>query len=164
MSNRETKERNYWPYAITGMILTVVVLGVWTVKIAVKNPVQEADTYMMKYQDVDENINEILAEQKKFFAKYRIDLSGNRFKIGQNVVKVAVSRVDGTPVTDAKILVVVTRPTTSRFDKRLEKFSDEEGVYVSEPFEIDKPGRWNIQAKVEIDGLRGYETYKTFVK
>lgn len=158
------REVNYWPYAIVGMILTVVMLGIWTIKVAVSNPVQESDAYMMKYQDVDENINEIMAKQEAFFAKYRIDLEGNKLRLGTNRVQVVVVRKnDGTPVEEAKIVAKVTRPTSNREDIVLQNFQRDRDVYVSEPFELKKPGRWNIQVKVVIGDDEGYRTYKSFI-
>ncbi len=160
----DKKEINFWPYAILGMILTVVMLGVWTIKVAVSNPVQESDVYMMKYQDVDANINEILAKQEAFFSKYRIDLNGNKLQMGENRVRVLIVRKnDDSAVESAEIIAKVTRPTTNREDIELKNFRFEGGRYVSEPFELKKPGRWNIQVKVAIGSDVAYETYKTYI-
>jgi nitrogen fixation protein FixH len=162
---RPNEERNYWPIAITGMILTVVLLGIWTVKIAVKNPVQESNAYMMKYQDVDENINEILAKQKAFDARYTIDLSANRLKVGQNRVVVRVLDKSGAPVEGAKVVAIVQRPTTNEYNIDLDTFFYANGEYVSPPFELKGLGRWNIQVKVQVgDDKVGFKTWKTFVR
>jgi len=158
-------EFNFWPYAILGMILTVVLLGVWTVKIAIKNPVQEETRFMMKYQDVDENINEILAKQKQFDAKYRVDLSQNRLQLGENRVKISLRDQAGHPIEAAKIVAIITRPTTSKEDVMLKHFEKmENGIWVSEPFVLERGGRWNIEVKIEVGDDTGYKTYKTFVK
>ncbi len=164
MQENSKKEINYWPYAIVGMILTVVVLGIWTIKVAVSNPVQVERSYMMSYQDVDENINEILAKQRAFEAKYNIDLSQNRLKIGQNRVKIVLMDKAGNPVESAKIVAIVTRPTTLKEDIELKNFESRHGEYLSEPFELKRQGRWNIEVKVVIGEDVGFKTYKTFVK
>jgi nitrogen fixation protein FixH len=165
VAESEKKEYNFWPYAIVGMILTVVMLGIWTIKIAVKNPVQESRAYMMKYQDVEENINELIARQKAFEAKYSIDMSQNRLRIGKNVVRIKVTdKKSGAPVVNAKIFAIVTRPTTSKEDIRLETFTYKDGLYESEPFELSREGRWNIQTKVTVGDDVGFTTYKAFVK
>ncbi|WP_353661750.1 FixH family protein [Hydrogenimonas sp. SS33] len=165
MQENKSKETNFWPYAIVGMILTVVLVGIWTIKVAVDNPVQEADDYMMKYQDVEENINEIMAKQKAFFARFDIDLSMNRFHLGENRVTVKVlEKKSREPVANAQIYAVVTRPTTKKYDKILKNFSYKEGRYVSEPFKIKRIGRWNIQVKVTVGKEVGFAKYKTFVK
>jgi nitrogen fixation protein FixH len=160
----DKKEINYWPYAIVGMILTVVVLGIWTIKVAIQHPVQESNDFMMKYQDVDENINEILEKKRAFDARYEIDLSMNRLREGANRVVVRVVDKEGNPVEGAKIFAIVQRPTTNTRNIDLEKFTYENGEYVSEPFELKGLGRWNIQVKVELEGLTGFSTWKTFVK
>ena len=164
MSKETKNERNYWPYAIVGMILTVVVLGIWTIKVAVSNPVQLDRSFMRSYQEVDENYNEIVAAQKAFEKKYRVDLSSNRLKIGENRIEVAVTDKEGHAVSDANITAIVSRPTTHVGEKRLTHFHFTNGRYVSEPFKIEKEGRWNIDVKVTVAKDTGYKTYKTFVR
>ena len=164
MESPEKKEINYWPYAIVGMILTVVMLSAWTIKVALKNPVQLENSYMMKYQDVDENINEILLKQREFDSKYTIGLESNRLKIGPNRIYVKVSSREGEPAESAAVRVLVTRPDSTQHDIELERFTYKDGVYSSEEFNLTRSGRWNIVTRVEIDGDVGYKKYKTFVK
>jgi nitrogen fixation protein FixH len=160
----DKKETNYWPYAIVGMILTVVVLGIWTIKVAVTHPVQESNDYMMKYQDVDENINEILAKKRAFDARYTIDLSRNKLHHGSNRVIVRVTDKEGRPIEGAKIVAVVQRPTTNAHNVEITDFAFSDGQYVSQPFDIAGLGRWNIQVKVEVGELTGFQTWKTFIR
>ena len=157
-------EINYWPYAIVGMILTVVMLGVWTIKTAVQHPVQEANDYMMAYQDVDANINEILASQKAFDARYRIDLGGNRLAEGSNRVVVEVTDKEGRPVSDAEIVAIVQRPTTNKYNIELQSFRPQAGRFVSDSFELKGKGRWNIQVRVRVGDLTGFKTWKSFIE
>lgn len=164
MEQKRNNEINYWPYAIVGMILTVVLLGIWTIKVAVSNPVQLDNSYMMDYQDVDENINEILAKQKVFDSKYRVDLTQNRLKKGENRVVVSLTDIHGNPVDGAEIVAIVARPTTLKGEKKLGTFKRDGGFYVSDPFAIERGGRWNIQVKVVVGNDIGYKTYKTFVE
>ncbi|WP_456380840.1 FixH family protein [Hydrogenimonas sp.] len=164
MDQNRKDEINYWPYAIVGMILTVVLLGIWTIKVAVSNPVQLDNNYMMDYQDVDENINEILAQQKVFDSKYRVDMTQNRLKKGENRVIVALTDINGDPVDGAEIIAIVARPTTLKGEKKLGPFKREERFYVSDSFVLEHGGRWNIQVKIKVGNDIGYKTYKTFVK
>ncbi|BBG64873.1 hypothetical protein NNO_0171 [Hydrogenimonas sp.] len=161
---KKKKEINYWPYTIVGMILTVVMLSAWTIKVALKNPVQLENSYMMKYQDVDENINDILLKQREFDGKYTIGLESNRLKIGPNRIYVKVLSRDGDPVKGASVRVLVTRPDTTQYDTELDRFSYKEGLYSSEEFNLTRSGRWNIVTRVEVGGDVGYKKYKTFVK
>jgi len=164
MQQNKKKEINYWPYAIVGMILTVVILGIWTIKVAVKNPVQLDNSYMMKYQDVDENINDILAKQELFETKYEIDLSNNKLQVGKNKVIINITSKDGKIVKEPEIIAIVTRPTTAQYDIHLNKFKFNGKNYESEDFELSNGGRWNIEVRVKIDEDIGYKTYKLFVK
>ncbi|NPA28753.1 MAG: hypothetical protein GXO33_01050 [Epsilonproteobacteria bacterium] len=160
---KQRKERNFWPYAILGMILTVVMLGIWTIKIAVTNPVQMSNDYMMNYQDVDENYNELQARQKAFMSKYEIDLSRSRLEPHHGLVVVRVTDKSGKPVVGADVIAVVQRPTTNKYNIELKKFRYERDSYVSEPFDFKGVGRWNIQVKVKVGDDVGFATWKAFV-
>ncbi len=164
MESSSKKEINFWPYAIVGMILTVVILGAWTIKVALKNPVQLDNSYMMKYQDVDENINEILQKQIAFDAKYRLMMDQNSLKLGKNRAKISIWDREGNFVKNAKVTALVTRPDTTMYDIELKNFTLANGVYVSEDFDIDKKGRWNILFKIAVGDDVKYVTYKSFVK
>jgi len=164
MLSSNKKEMNYWPYAIVGMILTVVILGIWTIKVAINNPVQLDKSYMMSYHEVDDNINEIMAKQKLFDSKYEIDLSSNNLQIGKNRVVINLISKDGKIVKNLEIVAVITRPTTTQYDINLNKFQFDGKSYISEEFELKNGGRWNIEVRVKIGEDIGYKTYKLFVK
>ncbi|MCF6201332.1 MAG: FixH family protein, partial [Hydrogenimonas sp.] len=157
MENSEKKEINFWPYAIVGMILTVVMLSVWTIKVALKNPVQLENSYMMKYQDVDENINEILTKQRAFDSKYSVILDSNRLKKGQNRATLKILDREGNAVKSAKVTALVTRPDTAEHDIELKNFTQKNGLYESEEFELGKEGRWNILFKIEVGEDMGFK-------
>ncbi|WP_457594336.1 FixH family protein [Hydrogenimonas sp.] len=164
MESSDKKEINFWPYAIVGMILTVVMLSVWTIKVALKNPVQLENSYMMKYQDVDDNINEILLKQRAFDAKYSVSLEGNRLQRQGNRVSVVLTDKAGAPLEGAEIVALVTRPDSTEYDIRLNRFTREGVEYRSETFDLPKDGRWNIVVRIKAGRDEGFKTYKTFVK
>ena len=85
-------ERNYWPHSIIAGILFIIGACVLTIVIAVKNPVEMDTFYMEKYQKVDENINEIIALQEKFNAKFDLRYSTESFVIGEN--NIAITLID----------------------------------------------------------------------
>jgi len=160
----EKEEVNFWPYAIVGMILTVVMLSAWTIKVALKNPVQLENSYMMKYQDVDENINEILRKQRAFDEKYSVSLDGNRLQLLRNRVRVVLTDGAGAPVKGAQIVALVTRPDSVEHDVRLDEFTMDADGYLSGLFDLPKKGRWNIVVRIKVGDDEGFKTYKTFVK
>ena len=55
----KNNKKTYWPHMIVGFLVLALTLSFWTVKSASSLPVQESNTYMLKYQMADTNINEI---------------------------------------------------------------------------------------------------------
>lgn len=66
MANNSEKKKTYWPHMIVGFLFLGITLGYWTVKTASKMPVQESNEYLMKYQQADININDILEKKSTF--------------------------------------------------------------------------------------------------
>ena len=64
--------KNYWPHAIVISLILIVASCVATIILAVKNPVEMDEFYFERYQNVDENINEIEASQRRFDDKYAL--------------------------------------------------------------------------------------------
>jgi nitrogen fixation protein FixH len=145
-----------WPIGITISIIAVAGLCVWTVKVAESVPVELDNTYFSSYRDLDMNANKIILEQQAFDKKYSVELPKKDFKIGQNEVEIKVTDKQNTPVKDAKIDVVITRPHTTATDQKLKLVEFKNGIFKFEPFEIKDLGRWQIQSKITIDKLTSY--------
>jgi hypothetical protein len=128
------------------------------VNIAVNNPVEIDSFYFDSYQNVELNYNDIIHKQEAFDAKYSVILPRKNFKLGEEnqlVLKVEdIASKNG--IDDANITIVVTRPDTSRFDKKPKVLSIKEGTYTFEPFIADKPGRWQIMSKTTIGELTSF--------
>ncbi|WP_300743632.1 hypothetical protein [uncultured Helicobacter sp.] len=65
------KNKNYWPHAIIGILLFGVFMVSVSIAIALKNPIQDEDTFLSSKRDVDERINEIIKEQNRFLSAYK---------------------------------------------------------------------------------------------
>ena len=166
MQNNNKKRFNFWPYGITISIVAVAVLCIDMIMISLKNPVYMDDFYLEKYQDVDENINKIIISQKKFDKKYtiQIDMKKKFIKKNNNIKIKIVDKVTTKDVKNAKLELLVTRPDSSKFDKKLSVLEIKDGYYIFEPFDIEKKGRWQIMLKVSIGKLVSFtrvETYAT---
>ncbi len=151
-------ERNYWPHFIIGLVAFAVAMGVWTIRMAINNPVQLDNSFMMKYQDVDNNYYKIEAQAKKFDRLYSVTLENQKLRKGENTIALVVKDRDGHSVENAKVILLLTRPETTKYDKKvIAKYSN--GKYVAK---VDLPleGRWNIVAKITIKDLTRYKTYK----
>jgi len=155
-------ERNYYPHAVIGMILGVVVAGGWTVKIALDNPVEMDTFYMEKYQKVENNIDKIMELQGKFDAKFDLAYSTEKFIIGQNSITLKLTDKSGNPVTDAKIQLMLSRPETNKENQTFEPTKAENGLYTFGPFTISKPGRWQILSKIEVGEFKGYHKNEAY--
>jgi len=154
-----SKEKaNYWPHAIVLAIFGVAGLCVWTVNIAVNNPVELDSFYFDSYQNVEQNYNDIINSQEAFDAKYDVILPAKDLKIGKNTIMIKVmDKEHNSGIDEANVTVVITRPDTQRLDKKPKVISTLNGVYALEPFEIKRLGRWQIMSKVRVGDLTTFK-------
>ncbi len=150
-----------WPYSIATAIFLVFLAAIATVVVSLKAPVHESDLYMIDYHDADNRANEILQDNIDFNKKYTITYETQNFKKDGTVLKYSVKNLDGSVVDDAKIKVKLTRPDTHDLDKMVELFKLVDGVYESTPIKLEKEGRWDVIAKVSVEGLNRYLSIKT---
>ncbi len=155
-------ERNYWPHAIVLMILGCIAACVWTVKIALNNPVEMDTFYMEKYQKVDENINQIMELQEKFNAKFDLAYSTEKFQMGQNSITLRLSDKEGKAINDATMFIMLSRPDSNKENQKLTPAHIENGNYTFGPFEITKPGRWQILSKIEVGEFKAYHKNEAY--
>lgn len=157
-------ERNYWPHTIVAMIIACIIACGWTIKIALDNPVEMDTFYMEKYQKVDQTINEIIELQAKFDAAFNLTYSTEQFAIGQNSITLKLTDKSGKTINDANIIMMLSRPETNKDNKQMKASKVENGLYTFGPFDIQKPGRWQILSKIEMGDFKGYhknEAYAT---
>ncbi|BAF70717.1 FixH family protein [Nitratiruptor sp. SB155-2] len=150
--------KNYWPHFIIALVVFAITLGVWTVKTAIDNPVELDESFMMKYQDVDKNYYKIEAMKKAFHKKYDVVLVTQKLSYPNAIFEFKILDKSGSPVSDAKVTVLFTRPETSKFDKKTSAIY-RNGEYITE-VQLPLEGRWNIELKIEKDGLVNYELFK----
>jgi len=151
------KNGKIWPIMIAVATFAVVLLGYWTIKETLSSDLSESTVYMDKYQNVDENINEIIVAQMQFNKNYtityeEIDVFG---KTGKVVFKITTK--DGKPVNDASIELVLQRPVNDAKEvKLLKPTSIKDGIYTFENITMPKEGRWDIYTKVTIGKYTRY--------
>ena len=146
-----------WPYAIGLSIVGVFFLGIWTIVIAARLPVQESNLYMENYQSLNANVNKIIKAKIAFDKKYKIRYISNSLDTDGAVVKYSISDKNSNKINSAKINLIITRPNTHDHDIKLENPSIKDGVYSFESTKLPKTGRWNLMAKVVIgDDYRYY--------
>ena len=131
----KNNKKTYWPHMILGFLTIGLTLGYWTVKSASSIPVQEVNDYMMKYQQADIHINDILEKKVLFDKSYNINILDVQTMVeelentkrakeeqvvllheGNNTFTYSVSKKDGSLVTDANVTFLLTRPHTKNED------------------------------------------------
>jgi hypothetical protein len=179
---KESK-KTYWPHMIIGFLMLAIILGYWTVKTATSLPVQETNEYMMKYQQSDLNINDILESKKAFDKEYVIKLTGvetivmkdnvnskrskpDQIKLstGPNHFSYAVTDHSGVAVKDANVSFLLTRPFTRADDKMIETITMQGDKYVTPDINITKPGRYTLQLRVKIGDKTGYSELEAYLE
>ena len=179
----KNREKTYWPHMIVGFLALALTLSFWTVKSASSLPVQESNNYLMKYQQADIHINDILESKIAFDALYTIELKDIEMmvmtdnvhsKLPQpNVVKLIQGKNDfsytvvsknGKVVKDAKVTFLLTQPHSRKEDKLIENVSFVDGLYNVEPLDIQKAGRYTLQLKVEVGKVTGYSDMPAYLK
>ena len=181
-------KRNYWPLFFIGIFSFVFSMIVWTVKSAVSVPVIEDKSFMKKYQDVDENYNNMMTSNDKFLSKYdfELDVNDKKFnlttedikysqrvvekysqhkdilKVGQNNLKVIVIDKITKEKKDVNIELEVSKTISADADLILnnEQFKNNEKVF-NASFELKEENNWIITGSFTVDGIVGYIYIKT---
>ena len=179
----KNNEKTFWPHMILGFLLIGITLGYWTVKHAVSLPVQESNNYMMKYQQADIHINQIMEKKAHFDASYKIvllDVKKEKIALenakrakdetvvllqkGNNHFNYKVFSKKNHQIDDENVTFLLTRPHTRKDDVLKEHISSVNGMYKVENIQIEKPGRYILQLKVQIGDETGYLETPAYLK
>ena len=181
-------KRNYWPVFFIGIFTFVFSMIVWTVKSAISVPVIEDNSFMKKYQDVDENYNNMMTSNNVFLSKYNfeLDVNNNKFdlttadikyaqrviekfsvnknllKVGKNSLKLIVTDKITNEKKDVKIDLILSKTISNDSDKLLSNgdFVENDKTYIAD-FEIKESNNWIITGSFVVDGITGYLYIKT---
>ncbi|MDQ7085932.1 MAG: hypothetical protein Q9M36_13935 [Sulfurovum sp.] len=186
MSNNNTTDKNnktYWPHMILGFLAIGITLGYWTIKSANALPVQESNDYMLKYQEADIHMNDILERKKAFDKAYTIriedtttmvmidNINSNRpqpnpitLSLGANQFSYSVVSKEGKVIKDAKVSFVLTRPHTRKDDVPVSQIAFTKQRYVTPVIDIQKEGRYTLQFRAIIGNTIGYSELAAYLK
>lgn len=152
------KERNYWPLMIVGFLLFGFVMAAWTINETMKYPVEMDNSYMLGYHEVDKDINKILKNQQIFNKNYKLKLISKKIKTGTNKIEIELTDKSGNLIKDADIMVLATRPDTTKYDKKI-KLTFNDNRYVGN-VNLNLEGRWNYIVKAKVNNVTGFKTFK----
>ncbi|BCX80090.1 4-hydroxy-3-methylbut-2-en-1-yl diphosphate synthase [Campylobacter sp. 19-13652] len=147
-----------WPIAIISSILACVAASVATIIISLDYPVEMDSAYISNYKAVDAKINDILANQKEFEAKYAVKfISDDKISIKP--------RQDLNEPLSIKCAALLTRPETNAYNADLPCSIGDEGIIsLKIPSHFEKPGRWQILLRLSDDKISGFFRREFFVQ
>ena len=156
-------KRNYWPLFFIGIFSFVFSMIIWTIYKTSQASLDEDRSFMKKYQDVDENYNNIMNSNKEFLSKYNFELYINDKKfdlttedikysqrvlekysehknlltVGQNSLKIFVTDKVSNEKKELNIELSVTKSNSNSSDIVINNsnFNENEKTYIS-TFEI----------------------------
>ena len=149
-----------WPYAIGTSILLVFGFCVTTIVVTSTMPVEKSDAYMMYYQEADFNANKLIEARIAFDKKYKIEYVTDGISCENTVLKYKLTDLDSNPISDAKIMAVITRPNNHKDDQELVNPTIENGVYTFSSVKLAHKGRWDVMAKVNVGELQRFYNVK----
>ncbi|SFV60194.1 hypothetical protein MNB_SM-7-717 [hydrothermal vent metagenome] len=155
------KSGKQWPIFIAVAIFGVVMLGYWTIRETFKADITESNLYMSRYQNVDENINDILEANIAFDKKYELKLVDFDLKDANARLDYLLVKKDGTPVNDAKFDLIISRPVNDAKDIKLSPTKIQNGHYIYENIHLPKKGRWDLLLKVKAGEETRFYNLKT---
>lgn len=149
-----------WPILISLSIVGIIGACVWTVKVALNNPVEMSDYGMQNYHEYDRDANDIINAKASFDRKYTIELLTEQIGERGTVIAYKILSKEGNPIDNADLKVVLTRPDTTKNDIVMDNPTVENGIYSFVPVDLNKPGRWDIMAKVSVGNDQRYYNLK----
>lgn len=149
-----------WPYAIGASILFIFGACVATIIVTSKMPVEASDTYMMNYHQADASANDLIEAQIAFDNKYNIEYINQGISSKATTLQYKLTDMQGNPVENAKIKVVVTRPNNHKHDQEFTAPTAKNGIYTFSSITLPQEGRWDIMAKIDVDELSRFYNIK----
>ena len=149
-----------WPYVI-GMAITLVFgFCVATIVVTSKADIQESNEYMSSYQDADANANALIQSCMAFDKNIKIQYLEKKLQQDGTTIEYKITDINGNPINNAKLKVLVSRPETHTLDQSLENPIVENGIYKFQDIKFAKPGVYNFIAKVEVGELNRFYNIK----
>ena len=164
MTDTIKKEKNWWPHAIILVLCFMIFACAMVVKIAMDNPVQMDSFYLEKYQQVNENINEIRAKQKVFEENYALESKTIKFTMGEsNSFKMSIKNIkDKSIVQDAQITLLISRPDSNDYNQEFILKNAKNGVFIFDGIKAELPGRWQVLTKINIGDKSSFNHYEVY--
>ncbi len=186
------KNRNYWPLFFIGIFSFVFSMIIWTITSTSKVSLDEDESFLKKYQDVDAHYNDIMFSNKLFSKNFKLvfllnkrefNLSVEDIKYSQRVLKEKSKHKDSLNLGANNLEVYVLNKNTNKkvmIDKINLKFtlsnSNKEDILLTRSdfetqnntyktnIDITRENNWNITGSFQVGKDIGYIYIKTNAK
>lgn len=181
-------KRNYWPVFFIGIFSFTFAMIIWTIVSSTKVNIEEDKSFFKKYQDVDDNFNNIMLSNKAFLEKYNVEVVLNKkvfgletedimysqrvlekrkrhrdlINIGKNSLTINIIDKQTNEQQKVDIKLKVTMSNTMKNDVILltENFENANNSYKT-IFDIKNENNWNITGTFKVGDNIGYIYIKT---
>jgi hypothetical protein len=181
-------KRNYWPLFFIGIFSFVFSMIIWTIVKTSQANLDEDESFLKSYQEVDDSYNNYMTSNKIFNEKYDLLLSingkvfpltiedimysqrvlekkskhKNLFKLGSNELSVYILDKETNEKKETTIELKITKSNVSlgEFILRNEDFDNQNNIYKTN-FKINEENNWNITGSFKIGKDMGYIYIKT---
>jgi len=150
-----------WPISVSVGIILIVIACIVTVYIALLQPVEEDTDLMLDYHSLDAGVNKLIVAAISFDKKYKVSYIGECVSQEGSRIAYRVEDLEGNAVNNAKVDVVLSRPSTNTQNIILDKPRIENGNYYFDNTVVSDKGRWNILAKVAVGDLYRHMNLKS---
>lgn len=149
-----------WPIIIAVSIVGIIGACVWTIKVALNNPVEMSEYGMQNYHLYDANVNDIIAAKIAFDQKYTVSLMTPQISEQGTIVEYNLSDKAGQAINNGVFEVILTRPDENKHNIKLSDPVIRDGKYTFAPVDLPKAGRWDIMAKITVGSDQRYYNLK----
>jgi len=139
-----------WPIGIISSIILIVIACAATIYVALLQPVKEDKDMMLDYHALDGDANKVIVAGILFNKKYKLTYTGEGVSLDGSTISYRVEDLNGNPVNNATVDVVISRPIVPGGDLVLRNPQIENGNYIFENVKVPGKGRWNILTKVTV--------------
>jgi hypothetical protein len=182
------KKFNVWPIFFIGLFSFGLGMVIWTVYNAGKLTIQEDQTFLNTYRNVDDNFNAIAQSNVDFLQNYEFELNinNNTFPLsyedafysqrviqkkslhknvlkheGENTIAVIVKdKISNEVIENVQIALRITSATDNKKDIDLDAFDFKNNQHQTQ-FNIPNQGNWNITGVITTNDHKGYFLIKT---
>ncbi|MGG7047517.1 MULTISPECIES: FixH family protein [unclassified Campylobacter] len=150
------KTKTFWPYGITLSIIGCIALCIYTIVVSLDYPVEMDHFYLEKYQNVNQDINEIRAKQREFETKFDVKLQTKEFKIGSDKnINISITPKNDNTSSSLKYEILLTRPDTNAYNINPNATLINNTLTTSE-IDLALEGRWQVMLKLNDNDLVGF--------